>query len=661
MATFVHAKTDDVISTLSSQTFTYAATPGTVATNLITGSTTGVDESIPLTGLTGSKSWEANDLRDAHYSRVDSFKTVGSFENVTMIASYPSGAQVYETAYVDNAHMFGYATCETLGRCTGNGVTVGSKCKGGKGFCYTSSAGTLECGRTISTSNRFGGNVQQVYKQLPGSTDWVIKPCPRGSPATNGGATGTVVQSKRLLIAGCMLTADASYSASAEVHLPQACAAPAHLEPGCLFPGALNYAPGSKESAFCRYRTDGCMDSTALNYNSLATFDDGSCIRRELGCTIKPDTYSGNSYAAVNGKIDSNTPMYKGLYHDENIRWIDRYNEADHLAMQKTVTNYNENATVLFGCIIAVEGCMDSNAVNYDPKATINTQSWCVPKVTGCMDPTAVNFDPAATIQAAKSDAKGCRYVAGCMDPVAMNYYSKATWQPNTTMFQCFYPVFGCLHPAAVNEGCAGPSNSECKNAENQNVATKHIASMCQFPIPTTVAPEGQELQLAVSTVIAGKAEDNVGLMKAIEDAFNQVYAGNGPKFTTFMKDVATGDLYDKGGKIGRRRLQAATGTETTFVRPVSSADEAASAISALGDLSKEALQSAFSSVSGVSVQSGGVATAVFAPKLKRKWSAGAVAGLVIGLLAATILIGGGAYMYMKKKGMMGVKTVVPA
>jgi hypothetical protein len=675
MATFVHPMTDDaVMSALPAQPFIYdnsAAINLVAATDTITGSTTGVDESIPLSHSSyGASGWEANDLRDSHYSRVDSYKTIGAFENVTMIASYPSGSQVYETKYVDNAHMFGYSTCETFGRCTGSGMEAGSKCKGGKGYCYTSSAGTLECGRTISTSNRFGGNVQQVYKQNPGSTAWVIKPCPRGSPATNGGATGTVVTSKRLLITGCMLTADANYLPNAEIHLPQACATPNHTSAGCVFPGALNYAPGATESAFCRYRTDGCTSPTSLNYNSLATFDDGSCIERVAGCTITQDSYSLQSYAATPSltNLDPNTPGYKGLYHDENIRWIDRHREIDHPGMQKTVTNPSSDANVLSGCIIAIEGCMEAEAANYDPKATINSQTWCVPKVEGCMDPIAVNFDPAATTQL---PFPYCSYVAGCMDPVGLNYNSRATYQPTTGMFKCFYPVYGCLDPAAQNEGCSEASSTKCMGADERPLATVNNEYMCQFPPPASdaVAPDGQVLTVSVTLVVGGGAQSNLNKGKKMQDAFNAQYATDGGKYDMFMTDVATGTVYDSSKFTGRRlsgaarRMQAAEGTSTTFQREAASAAAAAAAIANVNSLgvSKNALTAVFADIPGVTVESGGVATAIFAAKRGGGMSGGAVAGLIIGILVVLLVLGGGLFMWHKKQKEGKSVTVVPA
>ena len=97
----------------------------------------------------------------------------------------------------------------------------------------------------------------------------------------------------------------------------------------------------------------GCTDSLALNFNPLATEDDGSCIYLDIpGCT-------------------------------------------DTLAL-----NYNPLATVDDGsCLTDLPGCMDDLAINYNPLATEDDGS-CIylDIVLGCMDVTACNYNPAANL-----------------------------------------------------------------------------------------------------------------------------------------------------------------------------------------------------------------------------------------------------------------------
>ena len=91
--------------------------------------------------------------------------------------------------------------------------------------------------------------------------------------------------------------------------------------------------------------TAGCTDSLAINYNSDAEVDDGSCIAAIPGCT------------------------------DEN---------AD---------NYNPQANTNDGsCSIA--GCMNEMAINYNPQATVDDGE-CI--IEGCMDASAFNYSSVAT------------------------------------------------------------------------------------------------------------------------------------------------------------------------------------------------------------------------------------------------------------------------
>jgi hypothetical protein len=116
----------------------------------------------------------------------------------------------------------------------------------------------------------------------------------------------------------------------------------------------------------------GCMDPLAINYNSSATMDDGTCIYS--GCT-------------------------------------------DTVAL-----NYNPLATVDDGsCAYCSYGCTDSTAVNYDASATCDDGS-CIPCAFGCTDPTATNYDTSATCD----DGSCIAIVYGCTDPTACNYYPGA-------------------------------------------------------------------------------------------------------------------------------------------------------------------------------------------------------------------------------------------
>ena len=87
-----------------------------------------------------------------------------------------------------------------------------------------------------------------------------------------------------------------------------------------------------------------------------------------------------------------------------------------------------------------IGGCLESNATNYNPKATFDDGS-CnfVVIVYGCTDPEAVNYDPQATHDngrcnilnqspnSTNNETQTNETVYGCMDIDANNYNDKAT------------------------------------------------------------------------------------------------------------------------------------------------------------------------------------------------------------------------------------------
>jgi hypothetical protein len=125
----------------------------------------------------------------------------------------------------------------------------------------------------------------------------------------------------------------------------------------------------------------GCMDSLALNYNPLATIDDGSCIMEVvLGCT------------------------------------------------DPTATNYDPLATIDdSSCVYPVLGCTDQTALNYNPNATIDDGSCLfnpppIP-IYGCTDPLSSNYNQSATVDDGSCipvfsiSSWRCNPDGGCTDP----------------------------------------------------------------------------------------------------------------------------------------------------------------------------------------------------------------------------------------------------
>ena len=385
------------------------------------------------------QSWSLRSYRDAtNYKHADPPSDyTGKTQNYSSIAFLPASGNVgTEQELAGSGHHWGYATCEWLRHCTA-AEYVGSTCSktvGGSpavtisGYCFSSDTGSLECGRLVDTTDKYNAIATQRTTR--------VSRCPRGAPATSLGS----VVSKRLLVGGCMVADDANYTSVAEVHVPQMCALPRDNLPGCMFPGATNYNPSAVQPSACYYQISGCTDSAALNYNSEAYTEDGSCIYPIYGCTV----HSGNATRPTSyAEVSSDTPRYEQRYVGLPLRSVGEVV----LPSYGAVLNFEANANVNSGCVIVVEGCMDSTAVNYDSNANVNTGTWCVPSVVGCMMPPstaasssfigaagtrshdhdglALNYAPTATVHGGREACVTER--RGCTSPTALNYDPHAT------------------------------------------------------------------------------------------------------------------------------------------------------------------------------------------------------------------------------------------
>ena len=110
----------------------------------------------------------------------------------------------------------------------------------------------------------------------------------------------------------------------------------------------------------------GCTDNTAQNYDPDANAEDNSCYYN-AGCTQA-------------GYVE---------YYDQGY-------EAD----------YDDGSCET----LAVFGCMDNEALNYDPEANVDTGD-CIEVILDCMDPDAFNYNELANTP--NEDA--CLYDAGCI------------------------------------------------------------------------------------------------------------------------------------------------------------------------------------------------------------------------------------------------------
>lgn len=539
----------------------------------------------------------SDDLRTARFQYVDSTKLLGhsaaalatgGYDYPEMQMTFQSGNMIDDAARASKNHLEEFSQCETLGLCSAPELKMGSPCESTDGnrhgFCYEAAGGTLECGRTIATISHFG--VSPVSTE-PGA---VIVPCPRHCPSSMGSPTGMVMQCSRLPYVGCMISTDANYNKHATFHVPSTCATPADYKPGCPLAGALNFVPGAKQVTTCMWNTGGCTDSDAANFDPTATISDGSCIAKIEGCPIAEFSYAG---------VDKATPGFKSLYHDDKAsiegatgRYQTAMPDAKNVVL-KPEDPKNANWYKPGSCTVAIEGCMDSNAANYDPVATINSKTWCVPKVEGCMDPDALNFSPLATIHIKtmcewkRSCAAGVEFNAELVQPKASVFNTATPKFPQTLCWDT--AIGGCLDPYALNYGCeyygvtpcivgeaafAGPQGDDYTKwaiaTSSQGVVFNEPA-VCFYQgasTKTMVAPTlSALLQLNpdsdAQVVVTTQFSMNIAPCDVTPAQITAIAASYAKKFNVPVEDISVSVL--NADSCGRRRL--ASGAEQAVIR----------------------------------------------------------------------------------------------
>ena len=176
----------------------------------------------------------------------------------------------------------------------------------------------------------------------------------------------------------------------------------------------------------CRAPILGCMDPLALNYNAAAEVDDGSCQFPYQVCSMTGDWVFADATAwaleSEGGTLEVRTVCYNEYDAQDGTTVCNRYCEAEHRPYVPE----------------PIPGCMNPDAINYDPGATQDDGSCEYPPevVPGCTDPNALNYNEEATV-----DNGSCEYpppppVPGCTDVNATNYDPNATQDDGS----CQYP-----------------------------------------------------------------------------------------------------------------------------------------------------------------------------------------------------------------------------
>jgi len=217
---------------------------------------------------------------------------------------------------------------------------------------------------------------------------------------------------------------------------------------GCMDPNYIEYdvnaIQDSQPSSCLTLVVLGCTIDIALNFNSLANTNDGSCILSNEGC-MDPNYVEYNSEASIDdgscqvfviyGCTDNNYLEYTPVANSDDGSCVNQ------IILGCTDINYLEfdiNANVDDGSCssIIISGCTNSNFIEYNSEATLDDGSCNFEVLFGCMDSLANNYNPLAN-----TDNNLCEYY-GCTDPSAFNYNANANIEDNS----CVEVLFGCTN-----------------------------------------------------------------------------------------------------------------------------------------------------------------------------------------------------------------------
>ena len=247
---------------------------------------------------------------------------------------------------------------------------------------------------------------------------------------------------------------------------------------GCRDPSATNYVSSANSASACTYETPGCRaDSLAVNYSPSATVDDGSCKAAIAGCTVRgtapliainfnenATVYDGSCIFRRAGCRDSTAANYDPL-----ATWDDTCIAARAGCTDPQSQTFDSLATVTDSaqCVYSVLGCMQVSAPNYNSVATVDDGS-CARQ--GCTLSGASNYDPLATLSGS------CTFtVVGCTDSNANNYRADAVSDDGSCAIPgCRVPGHPSYNPSAtVDGGCFPVMASGCTHSTASNFASE--------------------------------------------------------------------------------------------------------------------------------------------------------------------------------------------
>jgi len=251
------------------------------------------------------------------------------------------------------------------------------------------------------------------------------------------------------IVEGCMDTLAFNYDSLANTALP------CYYIPGCTSPAYLEYHIDTSNAVYTDFNIQdscqtlavfGCTDSASFNYDTLANVDNGGCVPVITGC-MQPLAFNYNPNANT---ADTCIPVVYGCMSNIAINYNPLANTDDGSCIgvnygctDSTMWNYSPSANTDDGsCIPYIYGCTDATMYNYNAAANTDNGS-CIPYIYGCTDSTMFNYDPIAN-----TNNNSCiPFIYGCTNPIALNYCDSC----NTDDFSCILPIYGCMDSTMFN------------------------------------------------------------------------------------------------------------------------------------------------------------------------------------------------------------------
>ena len=230
--------------------------------------------------------------------------------------------------------------------------------------------------------------------------------------------------------------------------------------PGCTDSSAFNFdTDATDDNGSCIAIVNGCTDQSGCNYNPSANTEDGTCeftscigCLSSAACNYDPTAIYPGECSYPDEGYDCNGDCLFDTDEDGTCDPFEIYG-----CTQENSLNFDPVATENDGsCIIIVEGCTDNTACNFNNDANVENNSCDYISCVGCMNISACNFDPVATIGGecifpdfgyncsgdceGDSDGDGiCDpfEIPGCSDTTACNFNPDATDNDGS----CIYPL----------------------------------------------------------------------------------------------------------------------------------------------------------------------------------------------------------------------------